>query len=332
MLNTQSAPWREVYEGGSPEAERELFREMAQEMLIAQRANRARHGGPTMRTLHSKIVAGIRHAELCVATDLPGFLQVAHFTPGHRIAALVRFSNASGVPQSDAVPDMRGAAVRLSLPDGQHHDLLMTSLPVSHARNARQFVDFALIATGDRASMLERLVQKFGRQETERMMANIKQGMRPCISLALESFWSRGAVLWGEAGPVRFNIKPRNANPPVAIDTRDPNSLRLELAARLAREAVTYSFSVQCYVDEVNTPIEDGAIEWTEEVAPSREIATLVIPSQDLFAANSADLTEIDRLAFNPWNAPAQMRPLGNLNRARKYVYAASAAEWQAPP
>jgi hypothetical protein len=36
--------------------------------------------------------------------------------------------------------------------------------------------------------------------------------------------------------------------------------------------------------------------------------------------------TTYDELAFNPWNTTDEFRPLGNLNRARKVAYDASAA------
>lgn len=73
-------------------------------------------------------------------------------------------------------------------------------------------------------------------------------------------------------------------------------------------------------------------MEWKEEVSKPVRIATLVIPEQDPEAPEAlAAKTEVDGEAFNPWNAPDEFRPLGNLNRARKSVYAASAAHWLKP-
>ena len=93
--------------------------------------------------------------------------------------------------------------------------------------------------------------------------------------------------------------------------------------AREAQAPVRFALHVQRFVSETATPIEDGAVEWTSPWTP---VATLTIPRQNL---DDASRDHVDGLAFSPWHAPADFRPLGNLNRARRAVYAASAAAWQ---
>jgi hypothetical protein len=295
-------------------------------MLGVQEANRARIDATThARTLHAKIVAGFTTATLEVDDYLPPEFTVAYFSPGSRHPATLRLSNASGIPMRDGAPDMRGAALRVHMPDGGLHDLLMTSYPVSHARDARQFVEFAMIAASDRDKMLDRLNEKFGEAETKRISAVLQQGFRPCPSLALERFWSRGAILWGRQ-PVRFQLRPAADTPAPTAPLEDhDDALRLELAGRLAVGDVRYRLALQRFVDEKATPIEDGSVEWREQDSPPVEVATLVIPRQ---ALDLVDLNAVDGLAFNPWNAPAEFRPLGNLNRARRVVYQMSAEKW----
>ena len=83
---------------------------------------------------------------------------------------------------------------------------------------------------------------------------------------------------------------------------------------------------MQRYVDEATTPIEDGTVEWKESDAPFETIAQLVIPQQDLRTAAAQEAEAlVDNLEFNPWNTTDAFRPLGNLNRARRIVYQASA-------
>lgn len=330
MSGMASSGWQEVYDGGSPEAEQEIFQALAADMLILQEANRQKSGAAhANRTLHAKIVVGITDARLIIDPDLPERFRAAHFQPGASLPTTVRLSNASGVIQGDDVPDMRGAALKIALPDGTAHDLLMTSFPVSHARNARQFVMFAVIASGDRAQMLPRMITAFGEAETQRMLGNIKQGVRPSASLATERYWSRGAILWGNAGPVRYSLIPADDTAPNLGPPADgPESLRSEFEERVRHGDVTFRLALQSFVSEERTPIEDGATEWTEADAPPVEIATLILPQQDLSAAGAVTRSRIDALAFNPWHAPAEFRPLGNLNRARKTVYAASAERW----
>ena len=56
-------------------------------------------------------------------------------------------------------------------------------------------------------------------------------------------------------------------------------------------------------------------------------VGRLVIPAQDLATAEARSTERhVGRLAFTPWNTPDAFRPLGNLNRARRAVYDASAA------
>jgi catalase len=324
------ATWTEIFEGGSVEAENRLFLTLAQDILRVQELNRERAAASqAFRTFHAKMVIGITNAQLVVDSGLPERFNVDYFTAGARLPATLRLSNASGVAQSDSTADMRGMALRLSTPSGSFHDLLMTNFPVSHARNARQFVNFARIASGDRATMAQRMTAQFGEEETARILSNLKQAARPCASLLQERFWSRGAILWGEAGPVRFNIRPSSADKStVEAPASTPDSLTKDFVEHLRKADVSYRLALQEFASETITPIEDGAVEWKEEDAPSIDIATLVIPKQDIDSDGQRALAAVDGVAFNPWNAPSAFRPLGNLMRARKIVYAASAEKW----
>jgi hypothetical protein len=220
-------------------------------------------------------------------------------------------------------------ALRLSVAAGSFHDLLLTNFPVSHARNARQFVNFARLASGDRATLTQRMTAQFGKEETARILSNLKQAARPCASLLHERFWSRGAVLLGDAGPVRFNIRPLRADRSTAEPSASTHdNLTKDFVKHLRQADVSYRLALQEFVSEMVTPIEDGAVEWEERDAPSIDIATLVIPKQDVDIDGRRALAAVDGVAFNPWNAPSAFRPLGNLMRARKVVYAASAYQW----
>ncbi|HEY0341127.1 MAG TPA: hypothetical protein VGC34_10000, partial [Steroidobacteraceae bacterium] len=89
---------------------------------------------------------------------------------------------------------------------------------------------------------------------------------------------------------------------------------------------VRFRLALQRYVDEKRTPIEDAAVRWHQSVSRPIEIATLIVPQQDLLGANAAAaLAEVDGLTFSPWNAPAGFRPLGSLNRLRRFAYPSSA-------
>jgi len=335
VTETQDPPalWREVYQGGSPEAEQQHFRQLAATIVDVQRENQQSSGASSARrTFHAKIVVGVEDAELAVADDLAAELSAGHFTPGARLPVTVRLSNASGTVRSDSLPDLRGAALKLALPGGGEHDLLMTSYPVSHARNADQFVAVARIGAGPRAEVQARLLAEFGPAEAARIADNLRHANRPSASLALESYWSRGAVLWGDAGPVRFRLSLLEASSPSG-DVTPSDALEAEFAGRLRDSPVRFALHVQRFVSEELTPIEDGAVEWRERDSPWLPVATLTIPAQDILGEDGrAARDRVDGLAFNPWYAPDEFRPLGNLNRARRVVYPASAHQWQAWP
>lgn len=61
---------------------------------------------------------------------------------------------------------------------------------------------------------------------------------------------------------------------------------------------------------------------WPEELSPYLPVGRLLVEAQASWSAD-AESSE-DQLAFAPWHALAAHRPLGNLNRARRVVMAAS--------
>src|SRR5208283_3219569 len=85
---------------------------------------------------------------------LPSDLGHGFAQPGRTYPTIVRFSNAAGTGQSDAAPDLRGVALRVQVSAEESHDLLMTNFPVSHARDAREFVEFAKATAGGRLAQL----------------------------------------------------------------------------------------------------------------------------------------------------------------------------------
>ncbi|MGX5186534.1 peroxidase family protein [Streptomyces avermitilis] len=325
----------ERYEGGSPEAERQVFERLAREIMEVQVKNQRAQGGGISRTFHAKAPLAVENARLRFHDDLPEALRVGFAQPGADYPATVRLSNASGVRQGDGSPDLRGAAVRVRVSEDESHDLLATSHPVSHARDAREFVAFAKAMAGARSPLQKafglfvKLPLAVGLGTANRMRRNVQAAARHTVgSLARETYWSRGAILWGEAGPVRYLLRPAPGSPPaLPCDPNDPDFLHRELAQRLARTDIAFDLCVQRFVDERRTPVEDASVEWQEAIAPAQPIARLTIPGQDLDDAKARTVARrIEDLAFNPWHTTDDFRPLGNINRARKAAYGASSA------
>ena len=75
-------------------------------------------------------------------------------------------------------------------------------------------------------------------------------------------------------------------------------------------------------------PVEDTSVEWDEEVSQPIPVATLTIGVQDLDSPEGRALAEeCETMPFSPWNALAEHRPMGGINRLRQAVYLASQAK-----
>jgi hypothetical protein len=255
----------ERYQGGSPEAEDAAFERLTKTIMHIQARLKAKSGASQIaRTFHAKPLLAVTNAHFEIAEDLAEGLRVDCFQPGVCYDTTVRFSNASGMNQPNSERDLRGAAMRLTVSDNEVHDLLMTNFPVSHARDAKQFVAFAQAMSSNRLLGIAKLFLAVGPGEAVRMLRNIIAGSKRTVtSLALDSFWSRGAILWGDAGPVRYFLRPVPGTVKTGFgpETSDLNYLHKELGNRLAKDDVAYEFCLQRFVDERQTPIENAAVE-----------------------------------------------------------------------
>ena len=132
---------------------------------------------------------------------------------------------------------------------------------------------------------------------------------------------------------MRYGLTPLTAADPNAKRGSTPDYLTEELAARLAKGPIEYDFSVQFFVDETRTPIEDGSVEWKESDAPFVPLARLTLPRQELASPRGQKLASlVETLSFDPWHALAELRPLGGMMRARNQAYRLSTGERKAAP
>ena len=103
--------WKEVYLGGSQDAENKIFAELVDQVRAVQILNKDHAGWERpQRGQHSKIHAGITNAEFRVSRNLPADFRVGFFQPGKTYRATVRLSNADGLNRPDNELDLRGIA------------------------------------------------------------------------------------------------------------------------------------------------------------------------------------------------------------------------------
>ena len=219
---------------------------------------------------------------------------------------------------------MRGVAIKLFTVSGVETDLLMTNEGGrSHARNAVQFMDFAdvLIAQIDRGTLgfaselsSELIAGKLGPVEAVRTLAIVsKATLRAVDSLASEHYW--GSVVKLGAAAIEYSLHPHeHTQPGPNANPSEDDYLGEELRNRLRGGPVKWQLSVQLYVDEESTPVNDASVAWDAALIPVAELEIAALPSSD-------DEMLINQMAFNPANG---FEPLG-ITHARKAVYAASA-------
>ncbi|MFI8993149.1 hypothetical protein [Streptomyces sp. NPDC053542] len=326
----------ERYEGGSAEAEGLLFERLRADILRVQQKNqRAAKAGSPARVFHAVPVLGLENARLRFLDSLPARLSGGYAQPGAAYPVTVRLSSSTGIPRPDAAPDLRGVALRIHAAQDQSHDLLMLNTPASHAADAREFVAFATVMAGAASTaavafrFLFVLPRAVGWSTANRMRRVLQAATgRKIGSLARETYWSQSPILWADAGPVRYLLRPRDTGTPAPGRVRsDPRYLRTELARRLAQEDVVFELCLQLFVDEARTPVEDASVVWPEDIAPAVPVAVLTIERQDIDSEEAQAVSRrIEPLAFTPWNTTDMFRPLGNLNRSRKTLYEASSA------
>ncbi len=304
-----------------------MFESFARQINAVQdKTRRNEHAPVPRRAFHAKSLAAVDNATFEVAPTVPCDMTIGPLQPGATWPATVRLSSAAGGIKPDVSKDFRGIAVRIETDRGPQ-DLLMTSAPASHARDATQFMAVA-VAMSSRTRVVGaiRLAFAVGPREALRILRTLREGMdRRVESLALQQFWSRAPFAVGEVA-VKLTLAPPAGTPAPERSFEGDDLLRNELATRLAAGPVVYELRAQRFVDEAVTPIEDAAVEWLESTSPSIPVATLTIPVQELRSDDARKLQRsIDELAFTPWNAALDLRPLGSLNRARRPVYESSA-------
>lgn len=329
---TPSTDWQEDI--AADEGER--FLRHAQALRELQRRHAT--NGKAQRGLHAKPNAGLL-AEFTVLPDLPPHAQVGIFAQPGTFRAYARFSNGSGHRQSDRKGDVRGIALKVlgvggrklipGLEDAKTQDFLLIRSSAVPFRHADEFVALVLAAENP-ALLLPRLVMALGLRRTMQILPKMIKGMgEPMRPLAKTRYFSALPVRWGQHA-ARYALTPHDdpqgTAPPAQAKTAE--HLREELAQRLRQGPVTYDFRVQFYCDAARTPIEDASVDWLETDAPYVTVARVVLPQQDVADERGQRLSEfVEGLSFDPWHAPVEFRPLGNVMRARNLAYRESTQE-----
>lgn len=307
--------------------EQALAQEMAQ--VIEESIRKEYRRGTARRDAHPKAHGCVR-AEFRIADTLPDNLSQGIFSAGMTYQAWIRFSNGSkNATRADRKGDARGMAIKVldipgkTLLDGEQQvasqDFILISHPVFFANDPRRYLSLIRNVSGDTVS--GKLAIPFSLGLKGSLIA--LQTTSKKISNPLQTrYWSTVPYQLG-AGSGRLAVK---YSARACSTTMDPipanpgdNFLRDALRATLQKGDACMEFLVQPRTSE-SMDIEDSMTEWKEADAPFYRVATIRIspqafdtPEQNLFCEN---------LAFNPWHALPEHKPLGATNRLRKVIYA----------
>ncbi len=296
----------------------------------------ARRGnGRPHRGFHVKSHIGLP-ATFTVLEDIPDDARHGVFSVARTFEARARLSNGYSDARPDWFPDLVGFSVKLLGVPGTKlledeaaagtQDFLALNQPYLPADNPAQLVVIST-APAHVPSAPMRIVRGLGLAHASQVVLwALRWSLRriPLRSVTTEDFYSAVPITIGPHA-VKFKWQSRQQPAPRPAGATWRNYLRDDLRARLAADDLHFDFLVQFYVDPVRTPI-DGGYEWKTTDAPFVKLAELTIPRCDIDSV-AARQTErhLAGMAFNPWHAIAEHRPIGNIQRARRMIYQASA-------
>lgn len=312
-----STQWKETV--ASDEVER--FARYGQEFAALQ-ARKSRKYGPG-RALHRKQLT-VARGQLQVLDSLPEFARQGLFAHPGQYEVWVRLSNGGMDKASDRVPDVRGIALRVL---GVQGDSALGNGPavsqdfalINHEQFAfarsDEFVEFVVAAATGGGALLRHLVRRYGvLRVMPRMLEMARTFGRPFAGFASNPMYSAAPIACGPYA-VRIRLLPAASNG-AAVQGKC-GDWGAEFSGRLQQHALQWELQLQPFVDERTTPIEDASVNWP---TPYVTVARLTLPRQDT-GTDAAFAKNVEAAVFDPWQALAAHRPLGDVMRARKVVY-----------
>jgi hypothetical protein len=310
---------------GSAKQEAEMFQRFSKEIQDIQRKQAKDQNQPVQRGFHAKH-HGCLHGSLRLHEDRDRNTRFGIFAgPRTEFPVWVRLSNGVGWKQADDKQDARGMAIKVMEVEGEKYlneetltqDFLLTNSPVPIGKNAVHFMRFAHANSRGFWSAIW-----FGITHPASGLPGVRR-TGTVDDMVAEQYWSGGAFHLGSHQAVKITAKACKEPFEREYDDDDPNYLGKALTRR-AKDGLCFRLYAQFQVNPTDTPIEYAAHVWEEDVSPLVPIADIILPGQDIHEEGRSELCR--QLSYNPWHSLAAHKPMGHVNRARRFVYGASAA------
>lgn len=271
---------------------------------------------PVFRRTH-----GVAHGTFVVRPDLPPELRVGVLAQKGEYPMWARFSSdvQPGNPDYKSTVGMgiklfgvEGRKVMEPDQDATTQDFILQNFDVFFVDNA---TDMCLVSQDFDAFV-----------KTHPETSEILDAMEKVVASVLETpYWGVLPTHFGADRYCKYKIEPEEVPPGSgqAPDYDDPFYLRADLHARMARGETRLRFMVQMRTHPEQMPLDEATVRWSEALSPPVQVATLVLPRQDLDTRGQAAYGE--NLAINTWHTLPEHAPVGSLAEARRVTYRASA-------
>lgn len=288
---------------------------------VTKQASLRRYPEGELKRFNQPKGLGCFAAEFAVARDLPAELQQGVFRAGAVYPTQLRFASASKF--DDTEKDFRGLSIKLSNVRGKSlwgkdgtQDFLLNNHPALIAGTPTDFLAFAEAVRDDA------LWKYFINPRHFYSLLVALKGSAQITSPFDIRYWSTTPHRFGgDPGvAVKYSVAPCSQIKSEKPDKLHPEYLGDNMKRHLQQGPVCFDFMVQFQTDAKAMPVEDASVEWDEDAAPFRKLATITIKDQEFQSV--AARQQCERTSFNPWQSLAAHEPIGGINRVRRPIYA----------
>jgi catalase len=276
---------------------------------------------PGYRALHAK---GTLYRGTFTASPEARLLSRAKHLDGSAVPALIRFSNGSGNPaQRDGLPQVRGMAVKYTLPDGSTTDVSTQTARLFTSSTPEAFVDLlrALRPGLTAPARIARYIATHPRLLGA--LPILLAANKIPASYATVEYHGLHAYRWvdtdGGARFVRYHLYPAAGEKFLSLRvarTKDRDFLTDELNSRLTTGPVRFDFRVQ--IAGPNDSTVDPSVPW-------RSADVVTVGTLDITGLDNERERGDDIVVFDPMRVTDGIEPSDDpVLRFRTYAYSAS--------
>jgi catalase len=224
---------------------------------------------PGYRALHAKgILAKGTFMPTAHASELT---RAAHMHSG-TLPVTARFSNGGGDPShGDFLPEPRGFALKLYLPDGAKTDIVAVSSPRLPTRTPEEFIGLIKAQGPGPRPGLGTIAFLFSHPGVLRKLPSLAPTLAPRSSYAGITYYGIHAFKWiapdGVARYVKYTLEPDVQAPklsPREAKQRGPDYLSQELRERLGG-GLPIKFELVLTIGEPGDPTDDPSAVWPKD-------------------------------------------------------------------